>query len=60
MSITNIERMVDALVRDEMNYLQSMDRGDLMVALEDIIRDKIEFMGNGEIVKEYESLVWTN
>jgi len=60
MSITNIERMVDALVRDEMNYLQSMDRGDLMVALEDIIRDKIELMGNGEIVKEYESLVWTN
>jgi hypothetical protein len=57
MSITNIERMVDALVRDEMNYLQSMDRGDLMVALEDIIRDKIELMGNGEIVKEYESLV---
>ena len=49
--------MVDALVRDEMNYLQSMDRGDLMVALEDIIRDKIELMGNGEIVKEYESLV---
>ena len=39
MSITNIERMVDAL---------------------DIIRDKIELMGNGEIVKEYESLVWTN
>ena len=60
MSITNIERMVDALVRDEMNYLQSMDRGDLMVALEDIIRDKIELMGNGEIVKDYESLVWTN
>ena len=57
MSISNIERMVDALVRDEMNYLQSMDRGDLMVALEDIIRDKIELMGNGEIVKEYESLV---
>ena len=57
MSITNIERMVDALVRDEVNYLQSMDRGDLMVALEDIIRDKIELMGNGEIVKEYESLV---
>ena len=57
MSINNIERMVDALVRDEINYFNTLNRGDLFIALEEMIRDKFELMGNGEIIEEYESLV---
>lgn len=49
--------MVDALVRDEINYFNTLNRGDLFIALEEMIRDKFELMGNGEIIEEYESLV---
>jgi hypothetical protein len=58
MSISNIERMVDALVRDEMNYVQTLNRGELFEFIEELIRDKIELnMNDAEIIESYESLV---
>jgi hypothetical protein len=56
MSITNTERMVDALVNDEVNYLRSLDRGDLFVTLEEMIRDKFELMSNNEITELHEGM----
>ena len=56
MSISNIERMVDGLVNDEVNYLRSLDRGDLFIALEEMIRDKFELMSNNEITELYEGM----
>ena len=40
MSITNIERMVDALVRDEMNMVRSMGMDELDNYVECLIRDR--------------------
>jgi hypothetical protein len=57
MSISNIERMVDALVRDEMNYLNTLNRGELFEYLEEQIRAKWESADNDIIIEEYESLV---
>jgi hypothetical protein len=57
MSISNIERMVDALVRDEMNYLQTLNRGELFEYVEELIRVKWESADNDIIIEEYESLV---
>jgi hypothetical protein len=56
MSISNIERMVDALVRDEMNYLRTLDRGYLMEAIEELVREKYEAMPERHIIEDYESL----
>ena len=57
MSISNIERMVDALVRDEMNYLRTLDRGYLMEAIQELVREKYESLPERHIIEEYESLV---
>jgi hypothetical protein len=56
MSISNIERMVDALVRDEMNYLRTLDRGYLMDAIQELVREKYEALPERHIIEEYESL----
>ena len=57
MSITNIERMVSALVRDEMNYFHTFNRGELLDKLEELVRDNIELnMTDREITEEYERL----
>jgi hypothetical protein len=56
MSISNIERMVEALVHDEMNYYLTLNRGELFAAVEELVRDKIELMSNNEIIEEYERL----
>jgi hypothetical protein len=57
MSITNIERMVDALVRDEMNYFHTLNRGELFDKLEELVRDNIELnMNDAQIIEEYERL----
>ena len=56
MGITNIERMVDALVRDEVLYAGTLNRGDLINMIEELVRDKIELMSNNEIIEEYERL----
>ena len=56
MSISNIERMVDAIVRDEMNYLRCMSLEDMDVYVEDLIRQKVETFSNAEIIELYEDL----
>ena len=56
MGITNIERMVDALVRDEMNMVRSMGMDELDSYVESLIRDKFESLDNDIIIEEYENL----
>ena len=56
MSIDNIERMVDAIVRDEMNYLRCMSLEDMDVYVEGLIREKVETFTNAEITELYEDL----
>ena len=55
MSISNIERMVDALVRDEMNMVRSMGLEEMDSYVEELIREKIELsMTDAQIIEEYE------
>ena len=56
MSISNIERMVDALVRDEMNMVQSMSLEEYDLYVENLIRSIFERMDNDEIVELYEQI----
>ena len=56
MSITNIDRMVDALVRDEMNMVRSMGLDEMDVYVEGLIRHILESRTNAEIIEEYERL----
>lgn len=56
MSISNIERMVDALVRDEMNMVRSMSLDELDSYVENLIRDKFESMPERHIIEEYEMI----
>ena len=56
MSITNIDRMVDALVRDEMNMVRSMGLDELDSYVENLIRDKFESMPERHIIEEYEMI----
>ncbi len=57
MGISNIDRMVDALVRDEVNYAGTLNRGDLINMVEELVREKYEAMPERHIIEEYESLV---
>jgi len=54
MGITNIERMVEALVRDEMNYVRTMSIDEMDNYVESLIRDKFESLSNKEITESYE------
>lgn len=56
MSISNIERMVDALVRDEINYLRTLDRGYLMEVIQDLVREKYQGIPERHIIEDYERL----
>ena len=57
MSITNIERMVDAIVRDEMNMVRSMSLEEMDNYVENLVRDKIELnMTDAQIIEAYEML----
>ena len=56
MSISNIERMVDALVRDEMNMVRSMSLEEMDSYVEELIREKFEAMPERHIIEEYERL----
>ena len=51
MGITNIERMVDAIVRDEMNYIRGMSMEDMDTLIEHMIREKVQTFTNAEIVE---------
>lgn len=56
MSISNIERMVDALIRDEMNMVRSMSLEEMDSYVEELIREKFEAMPERHIIEEYERL----
>jgi hypothetical protein len=57
MSISNIERMVEALIRDEMNYIQSLpSRGEMFEYVEELVRVKWESADNDVIIEEYEGM----
>jgi len=56
MSISNIERMVEALVRDEMNMVRSMSMDEMDLYVENLIRNTFETMDNDQIVELYKEL----
>jgi len=57
MSISIIERMVEGLIRDEMNYIQSLpSRGEMLEYVEELVRAKWESADNDIIIEEYERL----
>jgi hypothetical protein len=56
MSISNIERMAEAIIRDEMNMVRSMSMEELDVYVEGLIRSIVENMDNDQIIEEYENL----
>ena len=56
MGISNIERMVEALVRDEMNFVRCMTLEEMDNYVENLIRDKFESLHNVEIIEAYEML----
>ena len=56
MGIRYIERMVEALVRDEMNMVRCMSLEEMDLYVENLIRDKFESLHNFEIVEAYENL----
>ena len=56
MGISNIERMVEALVRDEMNFVRCMPLEEMDNYVENLIRGIFEKLDNDEIVKAYEMI----
>ena len=56
MSITNIERMVESLVRDEMNYVRTMSLDEMDSYVETIIRNRYEMMDDEVIEQYYEEI----
>jgi hypothetical protein len=56
MSISNVDRMREALVRDEINYLMTLSREDLLRQCEGLIIEKYDNMPERHIIEEYESL----
>ena len=56
MSISNIERMVDAIVRDRMNYVRSMSLDEMDTFIEGVVREQLESYDNAYIIELYEDL----
>jgi len=56
MSISDVDRMREALVRDEMNYFQTLNRGELFEALKELLIEKYDNIPERHIIEEYESL----
>ena len=56
MSISNIERMVEALIRDEMNMVRCMSMKEMDDYVESLVREKFEAMPERHIIEEYERL----
>ena len=56
MGISNIERMVDALINDEMNMVRSMSLEEMDDYVYSLIRAKWESADNDIIIEEYEAL----
>jgi hypothetical protein len=56
MSISNVDRMREALIRDEINYLATLSRDDLFRQCEGLVIEKYHNMDDRYIEIEYESL----
>ena len=56
MSISIIERMVDALINDEMNMIRSMSLDEMDDYVYILVREKFENMTEQHITEEYERL----
>ncbi len=56
MSISNIERMLDALVEDEMNMVRSMSLDEMDNYVYSLIREKFQSMPERHIIEEYERM----
>ena len=56
MSISNIERMVEALVRDEMNAVRQMDLEEMTEYVENLLRRMLETCDNDTIIEMYEDI----
>ena len=56
MSIADVDRMREALIRDDMNYLATLSRDDLFRECEALIIAKWEAVDNDTLLEEYESL----
>ncbi len=56
MSISNVERMMDALIEDEMNMVRSMSLEEMDDYVYNLIREKFEAMPERHIIEEYERM----
>jgi hypothetical protein len=56
MSISNVERMLDALVEDEMNMVRSMSLDEMDNYVYNLIREKFQSMPERHIIEEYERM----
>jgi len=56
MGISNIDRMMDALIDDEMNMVRSMSLEEMDSYVYTLIREKFEAMPERHIIEEYERL----
>ena len=56
MGMTNVDRMVEALVRDEMNFVRCMTLEEMDNYVENLVRDKFESLSDKEITESYEMI----
>jgi hypothetical protein len=57
MSIPRIHGMREELIRDEMNYIQSLpSRGEMFEYIEELVREKWESANNDVIIEEYKGM----
>ena len=56
MSISNVDRMREALIRDEINYLATLSKDDLFECCKNMVTQIYENADNDIILEEYENL----
>jgi len=56
MGISNITRMKEALVDDEVNYLRTLSQEDLLQQCIGFVIEKYDTMAERHIIEEYEML----
>jgi len=56
MGISNITRMKEALVDDEVNYLRTLSQEDLLQQCISFVIEKYDTMAERHIIEEYERL----
>ena len=56
MSISNVDRMREALVRDEINYLMTLSKDDLLECCKNMVTQIYEDADEKAIIEEYERM----